>query len=422
MQRQTRTFSRLGVTLALLASLGSQTPSLAETAQPEPTASSTEASMLDVASQAGFEAWVAAFRPRALAAGISAATFDAAFAGARFDPKIVEKDRNQNEFTKTIWTYLDSAVSEDRVIRGREALAQHRRTLDRIEEEYGVEKEVVVAIWGLESAYGTYRGDTPLIGALATLAYDGRRRGFFEGELLAALQILQSGVVSPDRFRGSWAGASGHTQFMPSSYLARAVDFSGDGKKDIWSDDPADSLASTAAYLAGFGWTKGMPWGVEVILPEGFDYTQTSERVKKPVDIWQQAGVRTATGDDLPGDGIASVLLPAGAQGAAFLIFPNFQVIERYNTADAYVIAVGHLADRLRGADPFRSDWPRQDRALTLEERIELQQRLTAAGFDTGGIDGRIGPKTIAAVQAFQASLAMVPDGYANLRLLSRLR
>ena len=259
-------------------------------------------------------------------------------------------------------------------------------------------------------------------GALATLAYDTRRGPFFEGQLLAALTIVQSGDTGATAMTGSWAGAMGHTQFIPTSYLAHAVDFTGDGRRDIWSDDPTDALASTAAYLANAGWQTGRPWGVEVTLPPGFDYGETGERVKKPVTDWQALGVRMADGGPLPDHGPASVLLPAGALGAAFLIFANFQVIEKYNTADAYVIAVGHLADRIAGGPPIRAAWPRQDRALKFDERVELQQRLAAAGFDPGAADGKIGPNTIAAVRAFQRSIGAVPDGYASLAMLQKLR
>ena len=377
---------------------------------------------MDIGTEAGFAAWVAGFRTRALAAGITPQTFDAAFRDARFDPAVVEKDRNQSEFTKAIWDYLDSAVSDARIENGQAALRDNLALLERIEAAYGVDKEVVVAVWGLESAYGSYRGDYPLIGTLATLAYDTRRGAFFEGQLLAALTIVQSGDVGADAMTGSWAGAMGHTQFIPTSYLAHAVDFTGDGRRDIWSDDPTDALASTAAYLANAGWQTGRPWGIEVTLPPGFDYGETGERVKKPVADWQALGVRTAEGGPLPDPGPASVLLPAGAQGAAFLIFANFQVIEKYNTADAYVIGIGHLADRIAGGPPIRAAWPRQDRALKFDERVELQQRLAAAGFDPGAADGKIGPNTIAAVRAFQRSIGAVPDGYASLDVLQRLR
>ncbi len=370
----------------------------------------------------GFDRWIAGFRKRALAQGIRADVFDRSFAGVDYQPDVIVKDRNQSEFTKQIWDYLDSAVSDTRVTNGMAALQTHAALLTRIEAKYGVEKEIVAAVWGLESAYGTRRGDIPTIAALATLAFDGRRGRFFEEQLVAALKILQSGDTTPDRMTGSWAGAMGHTQFIPTSYLAYAQDFTGDGRRDIWSEDPADALASTAAYLARFGWTQGQPWGVEVVLPAGFDYRQSGKSVKKPVADWNTLGVRDAAGGKLTDHGRAAILLPAGAQGAAFLIFDNFRTIARYNAADAYVIAVGHLADRLRGGPPVKADWPRGDRALSFDERVEMQQRLTRAGFSTRGADGIIGPNSIAALRAYQSSLGLVPDGYASLALLERLR
>ena len=372
--------------------------------------------------EVGFNDWLSGFRERALGKGISATVLDRAIDGVTFDPVVIERDLNQNEFTKTIWDYLDTAVSDVRVANGRKAVAERAAILNEIEAKYGVEKEVVAAIWGLESAYGAVRGDHSIIRDLSSLAAASRRCAFFQGELIAAQTIHQNGDTSPANMKGSWAGAMGHTQFMPTSFLRFAVDHTGDGRRDIWSDDPTDALASTAAYLAHWGWTKGQPWGVEVTLPEGFDYTLTGERVKKsPVD-WAAMGIRDTAGQPVPDHGQASILLPAGHQGAAFMIFDNFHVIERYNTADAYVIAVGHLSDRIKGGAPIQHGWPREDRALTLEERIELQERLTAAGFSTEGVDGKIGPNTIEAVRRYQASLGQVPDGYASLAILTRLR
>ncbi|MEY4304568.1 MAG: hypothetical protein RIT52_743 [Pseudomonadota bacterium] len=370
--------------------------------------------------QDGLDQWLATFSDRALAAGIASGTLEA-LAGTEYLPKVVHNDRHQNEFTKTIWDYLDKAVSDDRITGGVAALEKYNNTLTRIETTYGVDAEIVTAIWGLESAYGAVRGDLPTLHALATLAYDGRRGAFFEGELIAALKIIQAGDATVETLRGSWAGAMGHTQFMPSSWHAFAVDFTADGKRDIWSDDPTDALASTAAYLAGKGWIKGAPWGVEITLPPGFNYDLTTERVKKPVSEWQAMGVRLATGGDLPDHGAASVLLPGGHKGAAFLIFQNFHVIESYNTADAYVIAVGHLADRLKGGGPILSPWPREERALSFDERVALQKRLTAAGFDTGGVDAKMGPKTVAALKAFQKAKGLVPDGFPTLSVLRAL-
>ncbi len=368
-----------------------------------------------------FRRWRAAFRARALEAGVAPAVFDAAFRNVRPDPDIIARDRHQGEFTRQIWDYLGSAVSPARIANGRRMLEKHRRLLARIERRYGVEKEIVLAIWGLESAYGAHRGRTPVITALATLAHDGRRRRFFEGELLAALRILQAGDITPRRMTGSWAGAMGHTQFMPSSYLAFAEDFTGDGLRDIWSDDPADALASTANYLARHGWKKGQPWGVEVRLPAGFDYRLAGEHIRKPVSFWRAQGLLRADGRPLAGNDMASLRLPAGARGPALLTFDNFRVLERYNPADAYVIAVGHLADRIAGRPPFRTGWPRGERALSAEEKRELQQRLTRRGYDTGGVDGIIGPRTIRALQAWQKDAGLVPDGFPSARLLPLL-
>ncbi|WP_425466092.1 lytic murein transglycosylase [Ostreiculturibacter nitratireducens] len=370
----------------------------------------------------GFDRWIAGFRGRAMAQGISARVFDRAFRGVSYNTNVIQKDRNQSEFTKTIWEYLDSAASDSRISNGKEALRKHRKVLEQIEAHYGVDKEVVVAVWGLESAYGEFRGNIPVIEALATLAYDGRRGSFFESQLIAALKIVQAGDVAPERMTGSWAGAMGHTQFIPTSYLSFAVDFTGDGRRDIWSDNPTDALASTAAYFARSGWQRGRPWGVEVRLPSNFDFGLTGDRVKKSPAEWAALGVRGVDGRPVPNHGAASILLPGGARGAAFMIFRNFHVIERYNAADAYVIGVGHLSDRIRGGAPIQASWPRGDRALLFAERRELQERLQAAGFDPGGVDGKIGPNTISAVKAFQRSIGMLPDGYASLEILNRLR
>lgn len=374
----------------------------------------------DSAKQTGLERWVTGFRTRAVRQGISTRTFDAAFRNVRYDPEVVRRDRNQSEFTKTIGEYLETAASPKRVSNGNQALRRHGRLLQQIEDRFGVEKEVVAAVWGMESAYGEHRGDMPLIGSLATLSYDGRRGSFFEKQLIAALKILQNGDISPSKMTGSWAGAMGHTQFIPTSYLAYAVDFTGDGKRDIWSDNPADALASTAAYLARHGWVKGMPWGVEVKLPRGFDYGLAGAK-KMPSD-WAKFGVVGADGRPVPNYGSATLMLPAGARGPALLVFKNFTVISRYNNADAYIIGVGHLSDRLKGKPGFRADWPKGDRLLTFAERKELQQRLTSKGFNTRGVDGRIGPATMAAVKGYQRSVGMEPDGYVSFDLLRRLR
>lgn len=370
----------------------------------------------------GFQKWIEAFRPTALNAGIAARTFDRAFRNVRYNAHVIEKDRNQTEFTLPIWDYLALVASDERVKNGKKMLRKHRRTLDAIERRYGVDKEVVVAVWGIESNYGTKRGDIPVIEALATLAYDGRRGRFFQSQLIAALKILQNGDTSPANMTGSWAGAMGHTQFIPTSYAAYAVDFTGDGRRDIWSRDPSDALASTAAYLARFGFQKNRPWGVEVRLPKGFNYALASRKIRKSPGDWAKLGVKGMNGRPVPNHGSASLILPAGAKGAAFLIFRNYGVIARYNNSQAYVMGVGHLSDRLKGGGKIRGKWPVGERALNERERKELQRRLKRKGYDVGKIDGRIGPNTVAAVRAFQKSVGMAPDGIVSLTVLKKLR
>lgn len=332
----------------------------------------------------GWDAWVAAFRPRALASGIAPATFDAAFAQAGFIPAVIARDQSQAEFTRTFQDYLLSGVSESRVEDGRRAMARVAPQLQAIEAAYDVDQEVVAAIWGLESSYGTRKGDVPVISALSTLAYEGRRAAFFEEQLLASLRILQRGDTTPDRMLGSWAGAMGHTQFIPTSFESLAVDFTGDGRRDIWGEDPSDALGSTANYLRRSGWRRGEPWG----------------------------GLASETAG-------GRLLSPPGMP--PLRVFPNFDVIKRYNNADAYAAAVGHLADRLRGRPPLAGVFS-SERPLSEAERIELQTRLTALGFDTGGTDGRVGPRTIAAIREFQAARGLPVTGFAEPSTLAALR
>ncbi|SDO04624.1 membrane-bound lytic murein transglycosylase B [Lutimaribacter pacificus] len=369
---------------------------------------------------AAFQRWVDQYKTQARSRGIGASVVTGAFRGVRYNADVIAKDRNQAEFKKQIWDYLDNAVSSDRVDKGQRALRRHRRTLERIEQAYGVEKEVVTAVWGLETYYGEKRGTLDVIEAMATLAFDGRRGAFFEKQLFAALQILQSGDVAPRNMQGSWAGAMGHTQFIPTSYLAYAVDFTGDGKRDIWSDDPADALASTAAYLRRFGWKKGQPWGVEVRLPQGFAPTGDTRRM--PSDWAARGVVAMSNGRPVPDYGAAAILLPAGTRGAAFMVFDNFNVIKRYNNADAYAIGVGHLADRIAGGPPIQAEWPRGYKPLNFDQRKELQTRLKRKGLGVEKIDGIVGPNTIAAIRAFQQSVGVTPDGYPSQNVLHLLR
>lgn len=401
---------------------GGSAPHRMATVHPAPDASASKTQTPSGSDNVALARWVAQFRQRALAEGISATSFDAAMGDVSYLKKVIERDRNQFEFSKTIWDYLDIAVSPKRISNGKASLRKWQTTLVKIEKRYRVDKEIIAAIWGLESAYGTKRGKIPVLSALATLSYDGRRGSFFEIQLIAALKIFQDGQVSAPKMTGSWAGAMGHTQFMPSSYQEYAVDFTGDGKRNIWSDNPTDALASTAAYLAKFGWIKGMPWGVEVHLPDDFNYANAQRKIRKSPLVWAQSGIVAVSGKPIPEYGKASVLLPAGANGAAFLVFQNFAALESYNSSDAYVIAVGHLADRISGGGKIKAKWPLEDRALRFEERQDLQRLLTAKGFNTKGVDGLIGPLTIAAVRGFQRSVGLPADGYASIRILQRLR
>ncbi len=371
---------------------------------------------------AGFDDWVAGFRARAAARGISDATLSTAFRGAGFLPDVIDRDRNQTEFKRSLEDYLALAASDERVTLGRAQLRQNAGVLSAIEGRYGVEPHVVAAVWGLESFFGTRRGDVPVISALSTLAYDGRRGEFFEGQLLAALRILQNGDIGVGAMTGSWAGAMGHTQFIPTSYLEFAVDFTGDGRRDIWSDDPSDALASTAAYLSRSGWTRGLPWGMEVRLPQGFNTGVLGRGKGKSASSWTDLGVTQAGAGRLPGNASGSIIAPAGTSGPAFLLTSNFNVILRYNNAENYAIGVGHLSDRLNGGSAIRASFGPDAIGMTIADRQDLQRRLTAAGFDTDGSDGVIGAKTRAAISAYQASVGLPVTGEPTLDLLRRLR
>ncbi len=335
---------------------------------------------------AGYDAWVASFRTRARAQGISDSTLSSAFRNAGYLPGVVKRDRNQTEFKRSLEDYLSIAASDERVSKGRAAFSRHRATLNALQDRYGVDAEIITAIWGLESFYGERRGDVPVISATSTLAYDGRRGAFFEKQLIAALKIIQNGDISAARMTGSWAGAMGHTQFIPTSYQAFAVDYTGDGRRDIWSEDPSDALASTAAYLQRNGWTRGLKWGGEV-----------------------GAGAPAGT-----------VIQPQPG-GPKFSVTSNFRVIKRYNNSDSYAIGVGHLADRIGGGGPLKGSFPPDEYGLTKEDRIALQKGLTAKGFDTGGSDGVIGPNTRKAIRAYQSSLGLPATGDPSVELLRSL-
>ena len=373
------------------------------------------------ADEAGLQGWIAAFRPRALASGVSGATYDRAMATARYNPDVIRLDRKQAEFSRPVWLYLDSAVSDQRIATGRQMLARHGGALRQIEARYGVPAEVVLAVWGMESNFGANRGRMQIIPALATLAYDGRRGEMFAGQLIAALKIIQAGDIDPAHMLGSWAGAMGHTQFMPTSYLDYAVDFTGDGRRDIWSDDPRDALASTAAYLARSGWQRGQPWGVEIAVPAGFSMGQIGKKNRLSTATLAAQGVTRVGGGALPG-GSGSIIMPAGASGPAFLVMDNFRAILRYNNSDNYALGVSYLAERIAGRAGIQAPWPRNDRPLTTGERQEIQRLLAAKGFYQGEIDGLFGSATMESVAAFQRSIGVTPDGYPTSILLGQLR
>ncbi|GAB2791333.1 lytic murein transglycosylase [Halomonas shantousis] len=380
-----------------------------------------EAAMAEPEAPRDFAQWLKAFRRTAAERGIEADTLDAALDGASFLPRVIELDRAQPEFTRPVWQYLDSAVSTQRVETGRTKLAAYRETAERVEQRYAVPKEVVTAIWGIESNYGGNFGSFETIDALATLGYDGRRPGFAQGELMAALGILQSGDIDRDHMRGSWAGAMGHTQFLPSSFLAYAVDADGDGRRDIWGSI-ADVMASTAHYLAESGWQDGEVWGREVRLPADFDYAQTELSVRQPSEQWAAQGVTPMRGDGLPGLADASVIAPAGARGPAFLVGNNFRVIMKYNASTSYALAVALLADRIAGQSGLVASWPREEPSLSRAQVKEVQTLLNARGMAVGEPDGVVGPNTRRGLREYQRAQGMTPDGFVTQALLERLR
>ncbi len=372
-----------------------------------------------------FTAFVESQWPTAEARGVSRATFVRAFQGVGPDNDVLVRATSQPEFSRAIWDYLDDMAAESRIATGRDMLVRHRALLDRIEATYGVDRAVVVAIWGMESSYGAILRDPTkvknVVRALATLGWrGGSRAAYGRQQLNAVLRILEHHDVDARHMTGSWAGAMGQTQFIPTTYLGYAVDFDGDGRRDIWTSVP-DALASTANYLKKSGWQAGATWGYEVILPPGFD-TSLEGRSATLAD-WTARGFVRAAGGAFPRPGDqATLLLPAGPGGPAFLTLRNFQAIKRYNNANAYALGVGHLADRLKGGGPFVTPWPRGYTPLDEDGRAELQSRLRAIGFPLDKIDGKVGPQTVAAIRAYEAQRGLAVTGHASLELLTLLR
>ncbi|MBB5762755.1 lytic murein transglycosylase [Methylorubrum rhodesianum] len=370
-----------------------------------------------LAQDGDFSGFVASLRSDAEARGIARKTFDAAFAELRGpDPDVLARTRRQGEFSRPVWDYLVGAVSPGRIARGQAQGKRLAATLASIEAKTGVPRAVVLAFWGVESDFGASAGSLPTIRALASLAYARHRGSLFRDELLAALQILENGDVEPARMVGSWAGAMGQVQFLPSVYLREAVDFDGDGRRDIWRSE-ADSLASIAHYLRSLGWKPGLSWGYEVRLPKDFDLT----RYRGPLADFTARGVRRTDGSPLPADGEASLFLPGGLGSPVFLITDNFEVIRGYNTSDSYALAIGHLADRLAGGPALAAPWPSGAARLDGPGLKRLQAALAARGLYAGEQDGRAGPKLREAVRQYQIREGLPADGYARPALLERL-
>ena len=377
-------------------------------------------------STSSFQGCLANLRSQAIASGVSGSTYDRYTQNLSPDYSVIDKLNYQPEFSTPIWDYLSGLVDNERVQAGQQKLAQHRVVLNRVEQTYGVPAETVVAVWGVESNYGDISGKYPLLQALGTLSCEGRRQSYFRGEFFATMRILQRGDLTQDQLYGSWAGAFGHTQFMPSTYERLAVDFDGDGRRDLVSST-TDALASTANFLKRAGWQTGMPWGFEVKIPQGMSVAGESRRNKRSLNSWIAQGVTRADGTaliqgNLSGSTPAGLITPAGANGPAFLVFKNFDAIYSYNAAESYGLAIAHLSDRLQGGSTFRTAWPTDDAGTSRAERREIQQFLIQRGYDIGAVDGLIGDKSRQAIQQEQTRLGLKPTGRAGQQILRAFR
>lgn len=397
----------------------SPAPEVAQRAAVPDTASPP--SLAETDHTAAFAHWRSGFSAQALAAGIRPDTVRDVLGQAQWQPRVVELDRAQPEFTRTPWAYLDSALAPQRIAQGQAKLAEHGAALQAAAARYGVPAKIITAIWGMESNYGSNFGSFRTVDALATLAYEGRRRDWAQTELLAALRIVDQGDIAADRMLGSWAGAMGHTQFLPSVFLAYAVDADGDGHRDIWGSIP-DVAASTAHFLARSGWQTDEPWGAEVQLPPGFDHARADPSVRQTAVQWETEGVRTLDGQALPALAAASIVEPAGARGPAFVVGANFRTILRYNNSVNYALAVALLSQQIGGGPPVASAWPRDLEPLSRAQMQALQEALNRKGFAAGSADGAMGPATRASVRAFQRSIGVAADGYPTVELLQRLQ
>jgi lytic murein transglycosylase len=371
---------------------------------------------------ANFRGCIEHLWPLAARRGISRNVFRSHTASLTPDLRIMDLLDNQPEFTKSFWDYLDVLVTDERIRKGRELLEKYRTIFDAVEKIYGVDRTIVTAIWGVETNYGSIGGDRPVIRSTATLACVGRRQNYFREEFLSTLEILQRGDVKADRLVGSWAGAFGPTQFMPTAFKKYAVDFDHDGRRDVVDSVP-DIIASTANNLRNDGWVAGQTWGYEVVVPATLNFMLADHHRTMTIRDWERYGLTRPGGKPFPrSSDQAFLLVPAGVQGPGFLMLPNFRAIMKYNPAEAYALAIGHLADRLRGAKPFAQGWPRYEHVLSRIERLELQQLLARNGYEVGEPDGHLGAKTRDAIRDFQARIGQVPDGFASAVVLDRLR
>ncbi|MGA2043873.1 MAG: lytic murein transglycosylase [Roseiarcus sp.] len=368
-----------------------------------------------------FDRFIESLWPKAQARGVSRETFDSAFRGVTFDPRVIAHTENQAEFVRPIWDYLAAAVSDRRVARARAVAEEYRPWLAKARDAYGVDPAVLIGIWGLETEFGAFVGSDYVIRALGSLAYVGFQAEYFCDELLAALQILEDGDIKPAGMIGSWAGAMGQTQFMPSSFRRFAVDFDHGGRRDIWTSAP-DAIGSTANYLAGHGWIAGAPWGFEVFLPEGFVLEAADCARFVPFRAFAARGVARVDREALPDSGEAELLITAGLDAPIFLVTPNFFVIKSYNDATAYALGVALLGDRAMGGEGLRAAWPVHDRQLSVGQMREMQTRLGRMGYDAGKVDGKIGDSGRAALRAYQEKTGQTPDGYPTLALLLQMR
>ena len=374
------------------------------------------------ADEAAFTSCVADLRGEAIRQGVREEVFDAQIADLAPDMAVLGFLDAQPEFVTPIWDYLAALVDEERVTDGTAMLSEWKTVLERVEAEYGIDRATVVAVWGVESNYGCNFGSRPLLSSLSTLSCFGRRQAFFRGEFITTLKIVQEGHVAPERLTGSWAGAFGHTQFMPSTFMRLAVDFDGDGRRDLVDSVP-DALASTANFLKRAGWRSDLPWGFEVGLPAGMKVSDAGRKNKRAVSEWVARGVKRLDGRPMPAAGTqAALLLPAGEAGPAFLITRNFDALYSYNAAESYGLAIAHLSDRLRGGRPFVTPWPTEDPGLSRAERRELQSLLISRGHDIGEVDGMIGARTRDALKLEQTRLGLELSGRAGQRALQALR